>query len=129
MLFFLQINIALTSFLTMSSNALRVSSQMPIQSDRLPLITYYFFLSLLYSFISFVWFFVIDRLKSKKSLPASFVKFIMMVKRRNNKVQSISNNETYVFDECISFLNEIAFTLMFLIMSISFIAIWTIITS
>ena len=128
-LFFLQINIALTSFLTMSSNALRVSSQMPIKSDHLPLITYYFFLSLLYSFISFVWFFVIDRLKSKKSLPASLVKFIMMVKRRNNMVQSISNNETYVFDECISFLNEIAFTLMFLIMSISFIAIWTIITS
>jgi hypothetical protein len=32
-------------------------------------------------------------------------------------------------NECISFLNEIAFTLMFSIMSISFIVIWTIISS
>ncbi len=51
------------------------------------------------------------------------------LKKQKNKVQSISNNENHEFDECISFLNEIAFTVMFLVMSISFIAIWTVISS
>jgi hypothetical protein len=110
----------------MSTNALKVSDDMPIQSDHLPLITYYFFLSLLYSLISFVWFFVVDRLKSVKHVP-SFILKLNALLEKTKKVQT--NNETDKLNECISFLNEIAFTLMFSIMSISFIVIWTIISS
>jgi hypothetical protein len=110
----------------MSTNALKVSAEMPIQSDHLPLITYYFFLSLLYSLISFGWFFLMERFKTKRHLPAFLVKSINWLKIRKNKDQSMAQiNEANKFDECISILNEIAFTFMFLTMSVSFIFIWT----
>ena len=106
---------------------IRVSSFIPIQSAYLPLISLYFLLSLLYSLISFRWFLVLDKLRVKKYLPVILKKLICWLKNEKNKVQSISNNcnETERLDEDISFLNEIAFFIMFFLMSLSFIVIWT----
>ncbi len=45
----------MTSFLTFTVTSLRVSSDIPIQSDYLPLITLYMILSILYTLFGFVW--------------------------------------------------------------------------
>ena len=45
----------MTSFLTFAVTSLRVSSDIPVQSDYLPLITLYMILSIFYTFIGFFW--------------------------------------------------------------------------
>ena len=47
----------MTSFLTFAVTSLRVSSDIPVQSDYLPLITLYMILSIFYTFIGFYMFY------------------------------------------------------------------------
>ena len=46
----------MTSFLAFIMSSVRISSDIPNQSEYLPLITLYFLLSILYTFIGFMWF-------------------------------------------------------------------------
>ena len=48
----------MTSILTFTVTSLRVSSDMPIQADYLPLITIYFMMSIFYTLIGFAWYVV-----------------------------------------------------------------------
>ena len=70
--------------------SVRVSSDIPIQSDYMPLITLYFFLSILYTFSSFLWFVIAEHLKSNKIR----IKFIVDLKKkfRSNKSSNETNN-------------------------------------
>ncbi len=47
----------MTCFLTFSVTSLRVSGDIPIQSEYLPLITLYFLLSIVYTFLGLIWYF------------------------------------------------------------------------
>ena len=102
---------------------IRVSGFIPIQSAYLPLISLYFFLSLLYSMVSFMWFIAFEMIKSKK-YQLKFLKRVRLFSK-NNKVHNESNNDQQELEKNFSLLNKIAFTLIFLIMSISFICIWS----
>ena len=54
--FSVQVGLCMTSFLTFSVTSLRIASDIPVQSDYLPLITLYFMLSIIYTLIGLIWF-------------------------------------------------------------------------
>lgn len=140
--------LAITTFLNMGIISIRVSSDIPVQSRYLPLITLFFLLSLFYTFISFMWFTILEMFKSKNTLPKCLLLLAnCLIKFRNllnncNKSPNIKNqtiairvysrnvadnskdkkpNELF---EKISVINILAFFIMFSMMFISYICIW-----
>lgn len=126
--------------------SVRVASDIPIQSDYLPLISLYFILSLFYTFISLNWFVLLNHFRSKNSLPkfleslAVFYKlFCFGIKEftcNKNKIRSFkadeNKNETEnnnKFEDLISKINFLAFSLLFVSMFSSNLAIWLVISN
>ena len=85
--------------MSMGIISVRVASDIPIQSEYLPLISLYFLLGMFYTFLAF----------------------------RRNKVsnQEIKNE----IEELIGILNYLTFAFMFVTMFVSYLTIWLIITS
>ena len=121
--------------------SVRVSNDIPIQSEYLPLITLYFLLSLLYAFISYAWFVYFDDVKSKKNSSQVLVKLLLWIKHKttgkfnkvkpkNDQQQSLECEEILKseIEQPIVDLNRIAFIIMFLAMFVSFLSIWFIIS-
>lgn len=50
-----QVGLCMTSFLTFSVTSVRIAGDIPMQSEYLPLITLYFLLSILYTFLGLTW--------------------------------------------------------------------------
>ena len=122
--------------------SVRVSNDIPIQSEYLPLITLYFLLSLLYAFISYAWFVYFDDVKSKKNSSQVLVKLLLWiklkttgklikVKPKNDPQQTLESEEKLKseIEQAIVILNHIAFMIMFLAMFVSILSIWLIISS
>ena len=122
--------------------SVRVSNDIPIQSEYLPLITLYFLLSLLYAFISFAWFVYLEDVKSKKNSSQVLVKLLLWiklkttgklikVKPKNDPQQTLESEEKIKseIEQTIVDLNHIAFMILFLAMFVSFLSIWLIISS
>ena len=59
----------MSGFLTFAVYALRISSDMPIQSDYIPSISSYFLSSITYNLIAFFWFVYRNRASTKVDLP------------------------------------------------------------
>jgi hypothetical protein len=59
----------MTSILTFAVTSLRISNDIPIQSDYLPLITTYFLMSIVYTLTGLVWFVLLENFTKKKKLP------------------------------------------------------------
>jgi hypothetical protein len=61
-------------FLTYSINGLRISGEIPMSSDSVPLITYYFIGSLLYTLLSLIWFVVCNFYMMNQSMPETLTR-------------------------------------------------------
>lgn len=122
---------AFTTFLNMGIISVRVAGDIPVQSDYLPLITLYFFLSLIYTFISFLWFAIVSFLKDRKYLPSWLNLLLNSIKNKINAFRSESREQKNdaCFDKNISILNLIFFTLMLTVMTVSYLIIWIIIST
>ena len=59
----------MTGFLTFAVYALRIASDMPIQSDYMPVITIYFLTSITYNMIAFFWFIYRNHVATKNDMP------------------------------------------------------------
>jgi hypothetical protein len=81
----------MTILLTIAVYSVRISSDIPIQSEYLPLISLYFFLSILFTFIAMLWFIILNRFATNKKMPKLLmvVTEIMMniIKRKNKPAQ------------------------------------------
>lgn len=136
--------IAITTFLNLAIISVRVSGDIPVQSDYLPLISLFFFLSILYTFISFIWFVIAENLKIKKYMPV-FIQIIanqIQILNKRSRTAPVAKNETneaaanveipkndVQLDLIISYLNFFAWLIMLLLMFISYATIWIIISS
>ena len=126
--------------------SVRVSSDIPVQSDYLPLISLFFILSLFYTFISLYWFVLANYLRTKNKIPSfleSLAKFLILLNiafkyRSKNKIKSIKNEEetttksedkSKYIDDLISKINIFAFSILFISMFSSYLAIWIIIAN
>ena len=113
--------------------SVRVSNDIPIQSEYLPLITLYFVLSLFYTFISFAWFVFLEHLRSQKKLSAFTIKFFLSLKKIFNltyKGQNMRNKtDKNEIEETLAVLNCLFFLMAFIIMFSSLLSIGLIITS
>ena len=119
----------------MAMISVRVSSDIPIQSDYLPLISLYFFFGILYTFISFNWFIIANSYKTNNYLPKYLKAFAKCLKYLSDKI-SIKRIEVKMIqeskvetDELINLLNYFAFSCLFLAMFISYLTIWIIIST
>jgi hypothetical protein len=63
--------------------SIRVSSDIPVQSSYLPLISLFFMLNILFTFVSFAWFVAYNRFKSEKYLPLFLIKIIDIIFKKN----------------------------------------------
>ena len=59
----------MTSILTFSVYSLRVSSDIPVQSEYLPIIGFYFIFAITFILIAFIWFIILNQFNEKKSIP------------------------------------------------------------
>ena len=73
----------MTTFLNMAMISVRVSSDIPIQSDYLPLFSLYFFFGILYTFISFNWFIIANVYRTNNYLPKYLKAFAKCLKYFN----------------------------------------------
>ena len=71
----------MTSWMTFAVTGLRISGEIPVQSDYLPLITLYILLSILYTFAGFTWFIIANKLSKKHRLPGFLSKIAYVVKK------------------------------------------------
>jgi hypothetical protein len=62
----------ITSWLTFAVNSVRISNDIPVQSEYLPLITLYMLMSMIYTLFAFVWFIIADHLSKTKKIPFIF---------------------------------------------------------
>jgi hypothetical protein len=110
--------------------SVRVSADIPIQSEYLPLISLYFFLGLFFTFISFNWFVAINSFRTNKSVPSILKNISKKIICLLNRFKLLSNSEFENNDETensINTLNFLFFSLIFLSMFISYISIWLVI--
>ena len=115
---------------------MRVSSDIPVQSDYMPLISVFFFLSILFTFISFVWFVIAEKLRTKK-FKLNFLKDLKKKLKINKAAVATYSNtqpETEAEKEkevqaSVSLVNKLAFSLIFLFMLVSYAYIWCIISN
>ena len=89
----------MTSFLTFSVTAVRISSDIPTQSEYLPLITLYMVLSMVYTLIGLICFILIESFTKSKKIPAIFLKVPFCVKKIK---QSLKKN-----NQVIEFINKV----------------------
>ncbi len=59
----------MTTFLTFGVYALRISSDLPVQSEYMPLVSIYFNIAITYTLISLIWFAIANYLVGKTWLP------------------------------------------------------------
>ena len=108
--------------------SVRVSGDIPIQSEYFPLISLYFFLSLFFTFTSFLWFATVSILREKKYLPLWLIK----LSRRKKIIDEICKNSEHdkllYIEKEISILNSIFFVFIFISMLVSYITIWVLIS-
>ena len=98
----------MTSFLTFSVTAVRISNDIPTQSDYLPLISVYMVLSMIYILLGMVFFILIELFSKKKKIPRVFLFIIInylklikcnrkekqaQVKNRNREIKNRENLE------------------------------------
>lgn len=71
-----QIELSMACLLTLTVNSVRVSNDIPIQSDYIPTITIYFVISIFYPFISMFWFVIRNHFEKKCYLPVKIIRFV-----------------------------------------------------
>lgn len=117
-----QASVSISIFLTLSVISSRIASNMPIQSNNLPLISFYFLFSTLYAFISLVWFVQDNYFRTKKFFPKCLKKFLdFFIKKQQNIITSL---DTYI-----DTLNIIVFFILFLCMAFTYLIILILIIS
>jgi len=86
-----EMQIGISILLSFAVFKLRLSDDVPVQSESIPLINVYFILCILYSLSSMVWFSLLNNLKEQKPLSNFFRQFLiqyvcfLMCIRTNNK--------------------------------------------
>ena len=114
----------MTTFLTLAVYSLRVSADLPVQSEYFPLISVYFFIGLLLTFISLVWFVVANSFNVNQHVPYILEKmtgvFLKKIEPEVNSRQHIEN--------VVKILNKMVLYLLGSIMFISYIIIWLLIS-
>jgi hypothetical protein len=113
--------------------SMRSAGDLPLTSDYMPLISWYFFLSLLFTFASFMWFSACNFYRTTGSLPMilnRMAKLLLKTKQfifkcfKVNKVENLAEIETMI-----SALNYFALFIMTLPMFGSYLTIWLIISN
>ena len=71
----------MTTFMTFSVYSLRISTDMPVESNFVPMVTLYFILGISYTFLSFIWFIIANEFITKSYLPKFLISVASVVKR------------------------------------------------
>ena len=71
----------MTTFMTFSVYSLRIASDMPVESNFVPMVTLYFVLGISYTFLSLVWFIIANHFIAKNALPNFLTEFASFLKR------------------------------------------------
>lgn len=88
----------MTSLMTYSVYSVRISNEIPIQSEYMPLITLYFILSIFYTLITFIWHIVKNFLTTNKKWPKFVLAFGQLLQDMVEKVCCCCCKESKVED-------------------------------
>jgi hypothetical protein len=66
-----QVTLSMTTFLTYAVQSLNIAGFLPVQSQYYPLISIYFLMSLICTFLSLVWFWYTNKLLTENKIPSS----------------------------------------------------------
>ena len=93
LLFFLpynsQIGLSITSVLTFSVYMLRISSEIPVQSEYLPIIGYYFIFVITFILIDFIWFIILNYFANIQHLPRFLVYYAVSLRNLFSKIKAV----------------------------------------
>ncbi len=116
--------------------SVRAAEDLPIMSDYMPLIGLYFLLSMLYTFLSLIWFAACNSLRTSSSLPKFVKRLGLIIKRVKQSVLMVFRiridmsmyqiSKEKENNDLISILNNIAFIFMFITMFVTYLTIWLI---
>ena len=86
----------MTCFLTFSVNAVRVASDIPAQSDYVPVMTQYFFVSILYTLISMFWFALINYYSTNGYLPKYLYRLVETIQELKKAQSAYALNGSHL---------------------------------
>jgi hypothetical protein len=115
-----QINLVMTCFLTFSVNLIVISSEIPVQSDYLPVVSIYFLFSIIHSLTSIIWFTFISHCDRTNYLPMVF-EWITSKALKNKVKEFDSKNELM---NKLNILNRIVFWIILMITILAQLFIW-----
>ena len=103
-MFRLEMQIGISILLSFAVFKLRLSDDVPVQSDSIPLINIYFTLCISFSLASMIWFSIVNYLRENKPLPQwiryIITKFITRLicahKLQNNKLNGVLKFKTII---------------------------------
>ena len=125
----------MTIFLTLAIYSVRIASDFPTQGDYIPIISIYFILGLLFTFISLLWFTYAEYLRTKIEKPKMMVKLARLLtclpliswmdSKRKNKIFVKPIAETDEANNFVSVINIFIFCITLSTSLISNIYIWS----
>ena len=71
----------MTMMMTFSVYSLRVATDMPVESNFLPMVTLVFVFSTTYTFLSMIWFIIANEFVTKNNIPKCLIVFACGIKR------------------------------------------------
>lgn len=84
----------MTTFLTFSVYSLRVSGDIPIQSEYVPLITLYFLFSTVFTLVAFLWFLLANHFKERSTMPNVLLNLTDFILRKADHLKSKAIDKT-----------------------------------
>ena len=127
----------MTIFLTLAIYSVRIASDFPVQGFYIPIISIYFIMGLLFTFISLLWFAYAEYLRTKKKIPKLMVKFSRLLtclpfiywvnSKQNNKIFAKSvakSDEANDVTHHVAILNYFLFSIILSISLITNFVIW-----
>ena len=128
----------MTIFLTLAIYSVRIASDFPVQGFYIPIISIYFIMGLLITFLSLVWFAYAEYIRAKKQMPKMLIKLARLLtclpliswlnSKRKKKifakpdVESLDKPIDVAYH--VTILNYFIFSIMLLISLITNFVIW-----
>ncbi len=73
--------IGMTTFMTFSVYSVRISNDMPVESNYVPMVTLYFMLGISYAFVSMIWFIIANEFRTRNHIPNILIKLAAIIQR------------------------------------------------
>jgi hypothetical protein len=80
-----QLTLGLSVFLSFAVYSLRISSELPVQSEHIPTITIYYIVSIVLTLMVMLWFYLFNAIQASGHIPLFLLKIVLLIRKFGSK--------------------------------------------